>query len=127
MSEAIDLNTIGQQGTIIPPTSSDTNIHPLQDKVAIIKEEIQKLSVAIEANAPEYKEVLFKIDKILRSYKELTYMLEEEEIGIIVAGLQKDSDIQFASNSKSSGGGKVGSGGNGKKKEKIEINSMDDI
>lgn len=112
-SQPIDLNTIGQSGEI--------QIHPLQDKVVIVKDEIQKLSAAIEANAPGYKEVLFKIDGILRGYKELTYMLTEEEIGVIIQGLQKDSDIQFITTAKSSGGGKSGKGG----KDKIDVQNID--
>lgn len=109
-AQTVDLNTIGQTG----------EIHPLQDKVAFVKDEIKKLSDVIEQNAPGYKEILFKIDKILRSYKELTYMLTEEEIGVIIFGLQKDSDIQFMQAS-----GKGGGGGKGSKKDKIDVQNLD--
>ena len=114
MSEAaiVDLSKIGQTG----------EIHPLQDKVQMVKDEIQKLGDAIEKNAPEYKTILRQVDKILLGYPELTYMLKEEEIGTIIFGLQKDSDFQFTAASKSSGGGK-GKGG----KDKLDVQSSDDI
>lgn len=126
----IDLNEIKQDTTELP-TQSDSEItaleaHPLADKVQFIQAKLSDLAAAIEQNAPGYKSILLQIDKILRTYKELTYLLNEDEIQVIVSGLIKDSDAQFTITPATKGGGK-GKKASGKVVKELDIGSEDDI
>ncbi len=62
---------------------------------AQFEQELASLSAALEQKLPGFKEYLIKIDRILKSYPEITYLLKEEQIGIIVSGLKQEADIQF--------------------------------
>lgn len=61
-----------------------------------LKEKVASLSEAILSKHPRMPVLLREIHTTLRTYPEQVTLLEEEEIGIIVAGLQVQTNTAFA-------------------------------
>lgn len=88
---------------------------------------LTELETALEAGDPNFRTHLRTIDKILRSYPELTYLLAPEAIGTICKGLIHESDAMFFNTAKTGGGaGKAASVGS-KKELKALIAAADDF
>lgn len=58
-----------------------------------IQQRIYELRTALQTQAPGYESLLFHIHKQLAADEEMTHLLSEEEIGIIVAALSKKKDV----------------------------------
>lgn len=66
------------------------------DEIATIKFKCAELQQKLQAAEPGYKNVLKEIHENIRKTPELMYALADEEIAIIVGGLQKFSGIEIA-------------------------------
>lgn len=78
------------------PTSPPTVPTPMAPNVFEIKEKIAKLQETILASHPTLPVLLRQIHTQLRTDPELVSCLEEEEIGIIVNGLKKQTNTEIA-------------------------------
>lgn len=100
------------------PASTEEKVELLApEKVAMFENELLLLQDNLEKNLPGYKDVLKKIDKILKANPEITYVLKPEQIGLITKGLIKEADLQlFMKETKTRGSNK-----------KLEFTGQDDI
>ena len=74
------------------------NIDQFRQRISQLREELQKAS-------PGYEQHLFLIHKQLSEDEEMTHMLSEDEIGVIVAALAKKKNVVIADVGKSSKSG----------------------
>lgn len=65
-------------------------------QASIILDKIQELQTALQTAAPNYESLLHTIHVALHKDEELTYLLSEEEVGIICAALAKKKGIIIA-------------------------------
>lgn len=57
---------------------------------------IRELQAALEKSLPQYESLLAEIHKALSTDDEVVHILSEEDIGTIVAGLKKKTNIVLA-------------------------------
>lgn len=109
---------LAEKGSIGSPASTEEKVELLSpEKVAMFENELLLLQDNLEKNLPGYKDVLKKIDKILKANPEITYVLKPEQIGLITKGLIKEADLQlFMKETKTRGSNK-----------KLEFTGEDDI
>lgn len=60
------------------------------------RQRVTQLREALQAQSPGYEQYLFAIHKQLSNDEEMTHLLSEEEIGVIVAALSKKKNIVIA-------------------------------
>jgi hypothetical protein len=82
---------------------------PLQG-ADIIKHKISQLQEALQQQSPGYEELLRTIHVALHKDEELVHLLSEEEVGTIVAGLGKKTNIVIANLESKSTKNKTASG-----------------
>lgn len=61
-----------------------------------IEERITLLQESLEKQLPEYKNLLRTIHSILQKDEELVHILKEEQIGVVLAALQKHKGVVIA-------------------------------
>ena len=82
---------------------------PLQG-ADVIKHKIGLLQEALQKQSPGYEQLLQTIHVALNKDEELVHLLSDEEVGTIVAGLSKKTNIVIAATESKSGKGKTATG-----------------
>lgn len=82
---------------ILPPSQLIASEVPLPTSATQqIEERITLLQDSLEKQLPDYKNLLRTIHSILQKDEELVHVLKEEQIGVVLAALQKHKGVVIA-------------------------------
>lgn len=106
------LSSPSQSSNISIATSPLTNLDQIRSK-------IQELQERLQAQLPGYESMLFYIHRYLAEDSEASFLLSEEEVGVIVRGLSTRKNVVIAKVNKASNKTTTG--------KSLKELSMDDI
>jgi len=99
-------NLVSDMQRILKMSATNSTVTATLNNADIVKQRIKDLQVALQQNAPNYDSILHTIHRALAEDESTVHLLSEDEIGTIVAGLSKRTNVVLVENALKSGRGK---------------------